>query len=67
MTPEEIQAATAEYEEIPLIHTAKRLGVRWTPWMDDWFVAWSPRNHNTNAEGPWDQWWTSRSRSSRTR
>lgn len=38
------------------IGAGKRLGLEWCPWMDDWFVSWSPRNSNSNAEGPWDQW-----------
>lgn len=38
------------------IYAAKRLGVTWAPWMGDWFVSFSPRNGNTNAEGPWDHW-----------
>ena len=25
-------------------------------WMNDWFVSHSPRNSNSNAEGPWDHW-----------
>ena len=35
---------------------AKRIAVRWAPWMGDWFVSHSPRNGNSNAEGPWDHW-----------
>lgn len=56
MNPEQIKKATENFEEIPLIHAGKRCGVQWTPWMDDWFTSWSPRNSNSNAEGPWDQW-----------
>lgn len=44
------------YEERPAFGAGKRLGVQWCPWMDDWFTSWSPRNSNSNAEGPWDQW-----------
>ena len=44
------------YTEIPTIGAAKRLGVQWNPWMDDWFTSWSPRNSNSNAEGTWDHW-----------
>src|SRR5690606_14246494 len=43
-------------KDIPGIVTAKRCGLVWTPWMGDWFTSWSPRNDNTNAEGPWDHW-----------
>jgi hypothetical protein len=25
-------------------------------WMGDWFMSYSPRNDNSNAEGQWDQW-----------
>jgi hypothetical protein len=35
---------------------AKRCGIVWTPWMGDWFASHSPRNGNSNAEGPWDHW-----------
>lgn len=38
------------------IEGAKRVNVVWTPWMGDWFVSNSPRNGNSNAEGPWDHW-----------
>ncbi|MFD1546970.1 hypothetical protein [Nonomuraea guangzhouensis] len=62
-TPEHEQAvkdyfeqAAANFEEIPAINAGKRCGVQWTPWMDDWFTSWSPRNSNSNAEGPWDHW-----------
>lgn len=45
-----------EYEEVPAVKAGKRCGVQWTPWMGDWFVSWSPRNSNSNAEGPWAHW-----------
>lgn len=51
-----ITRAAENYEEIPAIQAGKRCGVQWTPWMGDWFTSWSPRNSNSNAEGPWDQW-----------
>lgn len=44
------------YEEVPAVQAGKRCGVQWAPWMDDWFTSWSPRNDNSNAEGPWDHW-----------
>ncbi len=56
MTGDKIAQAASDYEEIPLINVAKRLGVQWTPWMDDWFTSWSPRNDNNHAEGHWDHW-----------
>jgi len=48
--------AMSDYEEVPVIDAARRCGVRWAPWMGDWFVSWSPRNDNSNAEGRWDHW-----------
>jgi hypothetical protein len=45
-----------DYQEVPVISAGKRCGVNWTPWMGDWFVSHSPRNGNSNAEGPWDHW-----------
>lgn len=42
------------YEEQEVFDAGKRCGVQWTPWMGDWFSSWSPRNGNSNAEGPWD-------------
>lgn len=56
MTPEEIKQAAKDYEEIAAISGGKRCGVQWAPWMGDWFVSWSPRNSNSNAEGSWDHW-----------
>ncbi|NKU06949.1 hypothetical protein GS872_02025 [Rhodococcus hoagii] len=44
------------FNEIPALSSGKRCGVQWTPWMDDWFTSWSPRNGNNHAEGPWDHW-----------
>lgn len=41
---------------IPGIQSAKRLGMTWVPWMGDWFASHSPRNGNSNAEGPWEHW-----------
>ena len=46
-------AAEVYIAEIP---AAKRIAVRWAFWMGDWFVSHSPRNGNSNAEGPWDHW-----------
>jgi hypothetical protein len=51
-----ITQAAESYEEIPAIQVGKRCGVQWTPWMGDYFTSWSPRNANSNAEGPWDHW-----------
>lgn len=48
--------ASKSFEAIPVLKGGKRLGIRWTPWMGDWFVSWSPRNDNEHAEGQWFQW-----------
>lgn len=45
-----------EFQEVPVISAGKRIGVQWCPWAADWFTSWSPRNSNSNAEGPWDHW-----------
>lgn len=45
-----------DYEYVEAIKAGKRLGMRWAPWMGDWFTSWSPRNDNDHAEGYWDQW-----------
>lgn len=34
----------------------KRLAMQRSDWMPSWFVPWSPRNDNQNAEGPWSHW-----------
>jgi hypothetical protein len=44
------------FEEEDVSAAGKRCAVQWTPWMGDWFTSSSPRNGNTNAEGPWDHW-----------
>lgn len=46
------------YEGIPVLSVGKRCGLQWAPWMGNWFVSWSPRNENSNAEGYWDHWAT---------
>lgn len=38
------------------IRAAKRCGMQRSTWMTGWFVPWSPRNDNENAEGPWSDW-----------
>jgi hypothetical protein len=48
--------ADFDFDEIPAIKAGKRLGVNWCPWMGDFFISHSPRNSNSNAEGPWAQW-----------
>lgn len=43
-------------DEVTVFQAAKRCGIRWCPWMGDWFNSWSPRNGNENAEGAWHHW-----------
>lgn len=38
------------------VQAGKRLGVEESEWIDDFYVSHSPRNSNSNAEGPWCQW-----------
>lgn len=34
----------------------KRLSMEKSEYLNDWFMSFSPRNSNSNAEGPWDHW-----------
>lgn len=45
-----------DFDEPVVLESGKRIGVTWAPWMGDWFVSYSPRNSNSNAEGYWDHW-----------
>lgn len=56
MKPEDIKRAAESFTEVSAIRAAKRCGVRWKPWMGDWFTSWSPRNDYSGAEGTWDHW-----------
>lgn len=38
------------------VRGAKRCGIQRSVWLTGWFVGWSPRNDNENAEGPWSDW-----------
>ncbi len=38
------------------VEAEKRCGIRRSDWLPSWFVPWSPRNDNQNAEGPWSHW-----------
>lgn len=38
------------------VRAEKRCGIQRSAWMTSWFVPWSPRNDNENAEGPWSHW-----------
>lgn len=40
----------------PMPSGGKRLSIERSEWLNDWFVSHSPRNSNSNAEGPWDHW-----------
>lgn len=45
-----------EFEEVHVAHGGKRCAIVWDTWIGDWFASQSPRNGNSNAEGPWDHW-----------
>lgn len=34
----------------------RRCGIQQSPWLTGWYVPWSPRNDNENAEGCWSHW-----------
>jgi hypothetical protein len=34
----------------------RRLAIRGSRHLDDWYLPYSPRNGNDNAEGPWSDW-----------
>jgi hypothetical protein len=38
------------------VRAEKRCGIQRSAWLTSWFVPWSPRNDNENAEGPWSHW-----------
>ncbi|MBY0618435.1 hypothetical protein [Sphingomonas ursincola] len=38
------------------IQAARRCGLEKSEWLTGWFVSWSPRNDNQNAEGCWSDW-----------
>lgn len=38
------------------VKSERRCGIQRSDWMTGWFVPWSPRNDNQNAEGPWSHW-----------
>lgn len=35
---------------------ARRLAMRRSKWLEDWWISYSPRNDNQNAEGTWEEW-----------
>ncbi len=44
-----------EDEEI-IIKTGRRLALQRSNFIDDWYMSYSPRNDNGNAEGNWKEW-----------
>lgn len=40
----------------PIFQAGKRCGLTHDPDLGDWFMSWSPKNGNSNAEGPWHHW-----------
>lgn len=61
MTEEEARewaSALPYWDDDLIIGASKRCGITWTSHMGDWFVAHSPRNGNTHAEGTWEHWVT---------
>lgn len=34
----------------------RRLAVQRSAWLNDWYISYSPRNDNQNAEGDWAEW-----------
>ena len=39
-----------------VITAGRRLAICRSEYLGDWYISWSPRNDNQNAEGPWDEW-----------
>lgn len=39
-----------------VIQAGTQLAVDRSRWVGDWFMSSAPRNGNSHAEGPWDQW-----------
>lgn len=60
--PGQVEAAVRPDDELLLEHLPdalrgeKRCGIQRSDWLTGWFVPWSPRNDNQNAEGPWNHW-----------
>ncbi|MGC5796466.1 hypothetical protein [Sphingomonas sp. NFX23] len=38
------------------VQGGKRCGIQRSAWLPSFYVGWSPRNENENAEGPWSDW-----------
>lgn len=34
----------------------RRLAMHQSEWLPSFYVSYSPRNDNSNAEGPWEEW-----------
>jgi hypothetical protein len=39
-----------------IISSGRRLAIRKSDSLDDWYVSYSPRNDNDCAEGNWKEW-----------
>lgn len=52
----DLDKAAQTYTEIETVNAGKRCAVDWYPAFGDWFMSCSPRNRNSNAEGPWAHW-----------
>jgi hypothetical protein len=59
-TREELLAAITDDQLEPhlpeYLEGAKRCGIQRSVWLPSFYVGWSPRNDNENAEGPWSDW-----------
>ncbi|QQV76536.1 hypothetical protein H5J25_13900 [Sphingomonas aliaeris] len=51
VSDDDIEGHLPEY-----IQGAKRCGIQRSVWLPSFYVPWSPRNDNENAEGPWSDW-----------
>ncbi|MCW1431359.1 hypothetical protein [Novosphingobium sp. JCM 18896] len=57
MVQEEKSGVEINHAALPeRIAGGRRCGVEKSAWLDGWFISWSPRNDNQNAEGPWEDW-----------
>ena len=39
-----------------VVSSGRRLAVAKSGHIDDWYISYSPRNDNQNAEGTWEEW-----------
>lgn len=52
---EKLPDMTMDGDEI-IIRTGRRLALCKTDAISNWYVSYSPRNDNCNAEGTWEEW-----------